>query len=235
MENCSRREAEMERVNYFLLLFILLLSAGCAGIERNVSEENIFISSKIPKIKIKIDSSFKYLGKMKKMEEVKYQLPDRTGQQRLEAFIFGNIGDDNTYDKGVIITFSSLEYGRYVLDLFEWVKYKLESKIIKINNKRYQQCIFLHLFFFQNEISNIIYDKGYVIPNCFLIQGLSRNVSPTNNEVMVIYYMEEVSSFNKEKKYECLEWKEMKKIKEDQQKRLDEFKTECQKNVRFLE
>ena len=52
---------------------------------------------------------------------------------------------------------------------------------------------------------------------------------------MEIYYMEEVSGFNKEKKYECLEWKEMKKLKEDQQKRLDEFMTACQKNIQFLE
>ncbi len=101
----------MERKKYFLLLFILLLITGCAGldkIERNVSEENIFFSTISPKIKIKIDPSFKYIGKMNTVE--RNVVPNGPSFfERHEAFIFGNIGDDNTYKKGVIINFVSVD------------------------------------------------------------------------------------------------------------------------------
>ncbi len=240
MENCSRREAKMERKKYFLLLFILLLITGCAGldkIERNVSEENIFFSTISPKIKIKIDPSFKYIGKMKTAD--RNEIPGGPYYfERHEAFIFGNIGDDNTFKKGLIIRLSSLDtiYIYYYDDLFEWVEYKLEpTKTIKINKKNYQQCIFPLSFFFRNEMRDVIYDKGYVIPNWFLIQGLSKVVSTKKDVMMYIYYMEEVSSFNKEKEYSISEWMDINNLREDQQKRLDEFKTSCQKNVRFLE
>jgi hypothetical protein len=237
MENCSRREAEMERKKYFLFLFILLFSTGCANIERNVSDENVFFSTDIPKIKIKIDSSLKYIGKMKKTDSEGLDMADNFFEKH-EAFIFGNIGDDNTFKKGVIIQFNSLTtmYVSYSTDYFSGIKYILKpTKSIKINNKNYQQCIFPARFYFQNEIRDIIFDQGYVIPNWFLMRGFSRNVSSKNNVVMLIYYMEEISSFNKENEYSISDWKEINKLREDQQKRLDEFMTECQKNVRFLE
>jgi hypothetical protein len=226
----------MERMKYFLLLFILFLSAGCAGIERNVSEENIFFSTLSPKIKIKIDSSFKYIGKIKKIDLKDFD--SYSYYERNEAFIFGNIGDDNTLKKGVIINFISEDEMRlfFNTDVFSWVNSKLEPiEIIKINGKNYQQCIFQAPFFFRNEIRDVIYDKGYVIPNWFLIKGLSKTVSTRNDVLMHIFYMEEISSFNKEKEYSISEWMEINNLREDQQKRLDEFKTECQKNVRFLE
>jgi len=53
--------------------------------------------------------------------------------------------------------------------------------------------------------------------------------------LMHIFYMEEISSFNKEKEYSMSEWIETNKLREDQQKRLDEFKTAFKKNVLFLE
>ncbi len=52
---------------------------------------------------------------------------------------------------------------------------------------------------------------------------------------MQIYYMDEISSFNKEKNYELSEWIDINKLREDQQKRLNEFMTTCQKNIQFLE
>lgn len=227
----------MKCIKYFSILFILFFCVGCASsFQRGVMEENIFFSSSQPKIKIKIDSSFEYLGKMKKMDVIEVHSYTNTFKTT-EAFIFGNIGDDNTFKNGVVINFISLgdRDTEFITDGFSWIKYQLESKTIKINKKTYQKSIFPAPFFFRNEIRNIIFDKEYVIPNSFLMQGLSRNVSLNNNMIMQIYYMDEISSFNKEKNYELSEWIDINKLREDQQKRLNEFMTTCQKNIQFLE
>lgn len=134
-----------------LLFFILFLSAGCAGFqeaERSVNDENIFFSTRAPKVKIKIDPSLRYIGKIKKTDVIDFESYD-TGYETHEVFIFGDIGGYNTYKKGTIIILSHLDkHGSYyTTDYFSGVKYKLAHKTVKINKKNYQQCVFPAPFF----------------------------------------------------------------------------------------
>ena len=159
------------------------------------------------------------------------------GFETTEIHIYGEKGANNMLSKGLTIIIKRLNRGAYFADKFGWIPndYKLESEIKKINGKNYHQCIFASSFFFETRVRDIVYDNGYVIPSCLLLKGLARDFSAEGDSVMFIYYFEDISNFGTPRKYYCSEWIGINKLKEDQQKRLDAFKTASQTNIKFSE
>ena len=59
---------EMKKYILFFMAVCIVIIFGCEGmkVKNNILQDNIFISSAFPKIKIRLNQDFKYIGKVEK-------------------------------------------------------------------------------------------------------------------------------------------------------------------------
>ena len=224
------------RILYFFMVVCLVLTFGCAGMkpERTVLQDNVFYSSTSPKIKIKIHSDFKYIGKAEKHKWSESVEKTATTHFEGESYLFGHIEDDKIV-KGVVIRIFTLgeTHWYWLPDLFSWVKDKLDSGDMKIQGKRYQRIVFASRLFSKDE-ADFISDKGYIIPSCFLVKGLGRIVSVDGRTKMYIFYIEDTSHLSDNKYSYRRDWISKYMLTNEQEEFLKEFIDRSEKNIQIL-
>ena len=115
------------RILYYCMVVCFVLTFGCTGTKpgRTVLQDNTFYSSALPRIKMKISSDLKYIGKAERLTHGDYD--DGTGSTLVEreAFLFGHI-EDGKILRAVLIKILTVQRGAYWLpDLFAAIKNKL--------------------------------------------------------------------------------------------------------------
>lgn len=127
------------------ILLILLFLTSCAALktERKVVD-NIFYST-FPKIKIKVNPDFKYMGKADKdafHEHEDYM--EARGHPNVveEKYTFVYVGDNSYSNKSIQINFSTIS-GNYFwnLDFYRTWKNLITSGAVKIHGKQYQYAV----------------------------------------------------------------------------------------------
>jgi hypothetical protein len=201
--------------------------------ERTVLQDNVFYSSTSPKIKIKIHSDFKYIGKVEKLKWSESVEKTATTHFEGESYLFGHIEDDKIL-KGVVIRIFTLgeTHWHWSADLFSWVKDNLDSGDMKIEGKRYQRIVSVSRLFSKDE-ADFISDKGYIIPSCFLVKGLGRIVSADGRTKMYIFYIEDIRHIHGIK-YSCRDWINKNMLTNEQEEFLKEFIDRSEKNIQIL-
>jgi len=219
------------RILYFFMVVCLVLTFGCAGMkpERDVLQDNIFYSSTSPKMKIKINPDFKYIGKAEQQKYIEYFGGTLLEQ---EAYLFGHI-EDNRILKGVSIRIDTIQKGYAAPDLFAWAKNKLDSGVMRIQGKNYQYVVYSYSGPIIKYVRDFISDKGYIIPNCFLAKGLGRIVSADAKTKMYIFYIEDIRHIHGNK-YSCNDWLDKYMLTNEQQELLKGFIDRSEKNIQIL-
>jgi hypothetical protein len=226
----------MKRLAILLFVLFSFLFIGCAGQKvKRVVQDNIFYSSNEPEISIKVDPNFKYLGKT---EESKYgefeNLQGNPGPQHKRAFyIFGEIGDNNTLKKAIGIDINSIDKGYFLPDLFDNVKYKLDSGTVKIGGEIYEYFITPRPSL-PKIVRKAMKDKGYVLSNCYMYKVIGTIFGPEEQDLLKIYYAEDVYHING-LNYRCKDWRNKELLEDDQKTLLKKFDKRANGAFRIME
>lgn len=194
------------RIRHCLLPFLIVF-AGCAGMkpERYVLEDNVFVSSASPKISVRVNPVFKYLGKADDNKYAEYKDTGIGGTiVSHESHLFGLV-EGGKIRKGVLFRISKTLEGYMLPDLFEAVKNKLESGVTAVRGKNYQHVTCATARVFNEYEDRFILDNGYIISNCYLAKVLGRRIGPDHMTAFFILYFEDMHTIGCGRRL-CRDW-----------------------------
>ncbi|MFC1877884.1 hypothetical protein ACFL2E_11550 [Thermodesulfobacteriota bacterium] len=157
----------------------IAILCSCAGRERGV-QDNMFYSSSIPKLNIKINPDFKYAESQSSSDRGTNPMAgDKMANVDVERYSFYN-GDTN---RSVEIIIQEITTNRWfwMPDHFRNTKNKIESGDTIVNGKNYKYCIAVQ------EIS---------LGSCILSKMLGRNVTANSNCRILIMYNQNIRDYS---------------------------------------
>jgi hypothetical protein len=196
-----------------ILLCLLLVAASRS--DRYV-KDNVFRSSS-PKLQVKVDPKFKYLGKLD--YTVEQQSPDRLKMVSYETktFVFVE-GTDQQLMKAVYIQIRR-EQTKYVGNFLGDAYANVRSGICNLGQKQYR-CFTRAVSVGGDEpIAKFIHEHGYNLPVCVLARTYTRLDFSAGNYLIVIAYLENMSEFA----VDCLSWQAEQPLTKEQKKLLEQF------------
>ena len=194
---------------FFIACFCIILGCGGSRIERTVQDDNIFYSSNRPKIRIKINPDFSFEEKTEEKDFGSNELSgERTTNVKINKFFFKD--RISKKPRAVSITIQELTTPGWFFrpQIFD-VQNELDSGNIKIQGKTYQYCIFT-----------------VARPdNDLLIRAIGRISGFDNNCLIKIGYLEQVTG----------DWSNIDLLTADQQRQLNEFIEDSERDIQILE
>lgn len=162
----------------------------------------------------------------------KYATLARGSSVDRESYLFART-EDNRILEGVLISTLRTEGGYWLPDLFSKVQNQLNAGTVEIQGRRYQYGVFSSSRVFLSYEGDFLTEKGYIIPNCFMVNGLGRIVDADARTLMYIFYMEDIRPI-RGKKYSCRDWNNANMLTIEQREFLKEFTDRSDKNVQIL-
>jgi hypothetical protein len=220
------------RVLYFFIAVCFAFTFGCAGMtpERGVRQDNTFYSSAFPKLEVNIHPDFEYIGKAEEKEHKKDVQQRGTHASDRESYLFGYI-EDAKIKKGVVVRIQTLVATRayWLPDIFGRVKNKLDSGTVKIQGRTYQYMVVASSRMGRKYERDFITNKGYIIPNAFLVKVLGK-INGSKDEILIhIDYFEDISD-----KYSRRDWIDKDTLTTEQQSFLEAFNVRSEENIQIL-
>jgi len=226
-----------------LFLFMgacIIAISSCAGvsIERDV-QDNLFTSSYGPKIAIKINPDFKYMGKFEATKSIATtygQFEGRKVPVKYTGYLFCELGDNRKMMKMISINFSQ------ILDQdtvqpgapLKGISYDINPGILKTPEETGRDSYKTVANPLSHGMNKFIYDADFTtefsIAGCYLFQTLKRIISEDSKILMAIDYAEDVENEGMCNKMD----RPLEFLTEAQQKRLDEFYHNSKENIQIL-
>jgi hypothetical protein len=208
------------------ILFCLLL-VGAAKSDRYV-KDNVFHSSS-PKLQVKVDPRFKYLGRLD--YTVEQQTPDRLQMASYEtrSFIFVD-GFDQQLKKAAYIQIRR-EQTKYVGNFLGDAKENIRSGICSLGQKEYK-CFTRLIFSAGDEpIAKFISEHGYNLPVCVLARTFTRVDFSAGNYLVVLTYLETLP----ESGPDCSSWQAEQPLTMEQKRFLEQFDRNREDSFKVVE
>ena len=169
------------------IAFLMCLILVAATKSERFVKDNVFQSS-YPKLKVKVDPTFKYLGQLD--YTVEQESPDRVQfvSYETKSYVFVD-STDTTLKKAVYIQMRR-EQTKYVGNLLGDAKVNLRSGVCSLGGEEYT-CFTRLIFLSPSEpIGKFISEQGYSLPACVLARTYARVDSNVGNYLVVITYLE---------------------------------------------
>jgi len=202
---------------------LVLITSSCAGVqpERKV-EDNVFASSRSPKITLRIDPSFEYLGTWKDSSS-----RGSFCDVRRSHYVFAHAKQQEVVDRIVHVYFSELSasaLGGWASNLFrETDRTRLARGETDILGKRYQFAVRAHPSVFSELIDSvlaarghlspesatdrILAEKGYRSPECAMHMLLGRVILPNAHVMLMVRFAVDIVDIKLDgKTFECESW-----------------------------
>ena len=194
---------------FFIACFCIILGCGGSRIERTVQDDNIFYSSNRPKVRIKINPDFMFVGEKDEKGLASNELSAASGSTvKVNNYFF----QDRISGKprSVIITIQELTTPTWYFQpkIFD-AENEFDSGKTKIQGKTYQYCIF-------------------AVPrsnNDLLVRAIGRISGTDNNCMIKIVYLEQVTG----------DWSNIDLLTADQQRKLNEFTEDSKRDIQIIE
>lgn len=188
------------------ILFVILplfILTGCTGLisetSRRVVDENRFISDKLPKLSLVVDQDFLYLGSFVEKDHREYT--DGTSgvaHTETEHFYFIQSNENKEISKMVEIRIHRVRSSGFFpagQGLFSKWKPNLDSGTKEYSGENYDYIVAM-MKIGQKKNSAFFADKGYLLPENFLVKGIGRQVA--NNLLFSIFYGENLDILKEE-------------------------------------
>jgi hypothetical protein len=212
----------MKKVRFlWIFCFIFLCSCSTISFERKV-EDNIFISTSDPKIRVAVNPDFQYIGKISTARHHQKVQGSRRMLVNYNSYLFAQIDENNFIKQGVIIRLDKVKKSSWQSDLFADLKNKLISDYVDINLDRYEHYIAVKSDIFTKDEMDFIISEGmknnassgdnvgrlnycgYSIPKCFMIEGFGKRAGVGNDIRTCIYYFEDLTEIDND--FSCKYW-----------------------------
>jgi len=175
-----------KNIHFYIICLTCLVIVAATKSGRYV-KDNEFNSSS-PKLHVKIDPKFKYLGLLD--YTVEQQSPDnlRLASYETKSYVFAD-AVNNQLKKAIYIQIRR-EQTKYVGNLLGDEKANLKSGICSLGGKEYK-CLTRVILLSPNEpLAKFISGQGYGLPTCALARTYARVDSTIGNYLVVVTYLE---------------------------------------------
>ena len=189
---------------FFYYLLILAVLGGCAA-ERKVVDNTFYCS--FPKFTIRINPDYEYIGQ-------RYTRSERWGY---DTYVF-ILADNNRIKKVIAIDIEKIST-YYVSDFWGNVENKLDSGVCELGGKKYHHYTNALMPSMKWNMTRLVSDKGFILPNCLLTKRVGRIEGAKGNILFKIYYFEDVTDLGSA----CRSWKNKDTLSKDQLDRLAQF------------
>jgi 3-phenylpropionate/cinnamic acid dioxygenase small subunit len=220
-----------KRILDILIIGFLVSTFSCAtpGVKRQANEkiyrfvrDNVLYSTSSPSLELSVNPQFQYVGEAKNTRNVQYKRGEGKATVHDHSFIFVEADENKRIRKAIVISFSTIDYGYILQNLFAGVEDYLDAGYVKINGENYQYNINASPTTLRNYETSFIVSKGYKVPNCILMKGLGKRASSDNRTKIHIFYIEDPKS-EIEKKYQCQDWNNAKSLTNEQKIYINKF------------
>lgn len=180
--------------------FLLTLITGCAGIsqtsettKRGVTNDNVFFSDNKPALSVKINKEFTYFGHYHEKKFIQYTDGNGGAYQNFDSYYFIK-PDNKRISKMITIEISNINFGFYGPDIYSWMHPSLKSETTNYLGEYYQTGITVSGFACNDtKRTNLFINKGYILPNAFLLKATGRRLGYNGNYLFHIYYAEDIN------------------------------------------
>ena len=190
-------------------------------------KDNVFYSSS-PKLEVKVDPKFKYLGRLD--YTVEQQSPDRVQLVTYEtrSHVFAD-AIDNKLKKAVYIQIRR-EQTKYVGNLLGDARANLKSGMCSLGDKEYT-CFTRLIFLSADEpMAKFIAEQGYGLPVCVMARTYARADSGENIYLVVITYFENLSDSG----LSCESWQSEERLTDEHKQYLERFERNCKASFTII-
>lgn len=204
--------------NYTLacvLLFMSLSSAAAAKPERYV-KDNVFHSS-YPKLSVKVDSKFKYLGRLE--STIEQPSGDRSQMVTYDTKSFVFVYSLNFQMKKALYIQIRREQTQYAINLLGDTKLNIRSGLCDLGEREYQCYTRVIALTAEEPIAKYMYDNGYTLPECVLSRTYVRLDTTSGNYLIVISYNEDLS----ESGFDCQTWQDKDRLTDEHEQYIAQF------------
>ena len=196
-----------------------LLLVGATKSERYV-KDNVFYSSS-PKLEVKIDPKFIYLGNLNYTMEKRSPDSVQLVTYETKSYVFVD-AVENKLKKAVYVQLRR-EQTKYVGNLLGDARENLSSGICSLGGKEYN-CFTRVIFLSAAEpIAKFISEQGYDLPTCILTRTYARADSDESIYLVVITYFENLSASG----LNCESWQREEQLTEEHRQYLEGFDGNC--------
>ena len=208
-------------------IMVFLLLVGAAKSDRYV-KDNVFHSSS-PKLQVKVDPRFEYLGKLD--HTVEQQTPDRLQMASYETRSFIFVDAVNQQLKKAAYIQIRREQTKYVGNFLGDAKANIRSGICSLGQKDYK-CFTRVIFSTADEpIAKFISEQGYDLPACVLARTFTRVDFSAGNYLVVMTYLENMS----ESGPDCLSWQAEQPLTREHKQFLEQFDRNRESSFKIVE
>jgi hypothetical protein len=169
--------------NLLLLIIVIGLLFGCAGVKRGV-QDNLFYSSSNPKMNVLINADFKYAESKKETELAYNPMAGSAANVKTYNYLFINQLNNRLIEIQIheIITSNWFWRPGYLRD----VKNKIDSGDLMINGEKYEYCV-------------AVQERS--LGSCMLNKYLCRTVGGNSNYRIFISYSQYIEGYSLCKKW----------------------------------
>jgi hypothetical protein len=223
-------------------LLTLVIILGCSSVNKSLgrgvyidqSKNEFFYSTEDPRIILKFDEGLKYIGHIQEEKFLKYIDGIGGSFHVLDYYLFVEPGANNRIERVVTIKINKIKKGSVRSDLFDWIKPNFDSGTKDILGETYQVGATVSSLGIEKDVK-FIEDKGYIIPNSFLIRCFGKRLGLERNIAFYVYYAEDLSGF-KEGNYKNIKlWQDSATLKFEQKEILKNFLTRADKCISWFE
>ena len=186
------------------LFFSLICVQSCVESQREV-QNNLFYSSSNPKLSIRLNPNFKYLGKFVSKKE-RLTTSGTSVRVDREVYVFGCIDKNNIINKVVLIDIYNIPQHVVFLpdNIFSNEKDILVSGNKKIYNADYKYAVTLGNESKIKELQTVIKNAKHLASPCYMRVAFANVLS--SSTLFCIQYLEDIFYNEKTKTYKCNEW-----------------------------
>ena len=225
-------------------VLLLIWFTGCVSttnkINRAVNQEtnndvtsNTFFSEKYPELSIKINDRLSYLGHFYEEKYIEYQDISGGSTHDFDYYYFIQSGPNKKISKLIEIRINKIRSGWLGAEMFPWMKPNFSSGTTEYLGKKYQFGTTV-TGFGNGKNSNYILEKGYILPNSFLVKGIGRRTGRDNNIAFHVYYAEDINEIGGA--YTNIkDWKKETGLNEEQNEILNSFLDRAGNSFEFSE
>jgi hypothetical protein len=199
---------------YIICLTFFVIIAATKS-ERFV-KDNVFHSS-YPKLQVKVDSKFKYLGRLE--YTIEQPSGDRLQMVTYDTKSFVFVDSSNFQMKKALYIQMRREQTKYAINLLGDIKLNIRSGFCDLGEREYQCYTRVIALTAEEPIAKYIYDNGYTLPECVLSRTYVRLDTTSGNHLIVISYSEDLS----ESGFDCQTWQDKDRLTDEHEQYIAQF------------
>jgi hypothetical protein len=179
-------------------------------------KDNVFHSS-YPKLYVKVDPKFKYLGRLE--YTIEQPSGDRLQMVTSDTKSFVFVDSLNFQMKRAIYIQIRREQTKYAVNLLGDISLNIRSGLCDLGEREYQCYTRVIALTAGEPIAKYIYDSGYTLPACVLSRTYVRLDTTSGNHLIVISYNEDLSRSG----FDCQTWQDRDRLTDEHEQYIAQF------------